>query len=143
MNRESGFTLLEILVVVLIIAVLATIVGVNVAKEPGRARVTAATAQIRVLTNALQLYRMDNGFIPSQQQGLRALCEPPSVPPLAPRYREGGYLETRNLPKDGWGNEYVYLVPGRSGEAYEILSYGADGEPDGQGEAADISSSTL
>jgi general secretion pathway protein G len=143
MSRQAGFTLLEILVVVLIITILATLVGVNVAKEPGRARVTAAKTQIGAFRTALQLYRMDNGRLPTQAQGLAALCEHPASPPAPPNYREGGYLESRNLPRDPWGNAYVYLSPGMGGDPFEIVSYGADGEPGGEGEDADISSAGL
>jgi len=141
--RERGFTLLEILVVVLIISILAAIVGINVAQEPGRARVAAAEAQIGTFRTALQLYRMDNGTLPTMRQGLQALCRKPGAPPIPGNYREGGYLDTRNLPEDPWGNAYVYLVPGPDGAPFEIVSYGADGEPGGTGEAADIRSSAM
>jgi len=140
---RSGFTLIEILVVVLIITILATIVGVSVVKEPGRARVAAARAQIKVFGTALQLYRMDNGALPTQAQGLKALVEKPALAPVPPAYRSEGYLESRNLPADPWGNPYVYLVPGAKSAPYEIITYGADGEPGGEDEAADIASSDL
>jgi len=143
MNRNAaraGFTLLEVLVVVLIITILATIVGVNVAHRPGEAKVAAAEAQIRVFKTALNLYRMDNGDYPTQRQGLEALCRPAETEPVPRRFPQGGYLETPEVPPDPWGRPYVYLVPGPPGHAYEIVSYGADGEPDGEGEAADISS---
>jgi general secretion pathway protein G len=140
---RGGFTLLEILVVVLIITILATIVGVNVAKRPGEARAVAATAQIRTFQTALQLYRMEQGGLPSQRQGLSALCEKPKAPPVPERYPDGGYLESGHVPLDPWGHDYVYLVPGPGGAAYDIISYGADGQPGGDGENADISSATL
>jgi general secretion pathway protein G len=139
-EKRSGFTLLEILVVVLIITILATIVGVNVAREPGRARRAAAAAQVKAFETALHVYRMEQGAYPTQEQGLRALVEAPRVPPLPARYPESGYLDSRILPADPWGHEYVYLVPGPDGAAYEIVSYGADGEPGGDGEAQDVSS---
>jgi len=142
-TRRGGFTLLEILVVVLIISVLAAIVGVNVAQEPGRARVAAAEAQIGTFRTALQLYRMDNGRLPTLRQGLAALCRKPRTPPVPSAYREGGYLDTRNLPRDPWGHPYVYLVPGPDGAPFDIVSYGADGEPGGEGEAADIRSAEM
>ncbi len=141
MKKKEGFTLLEILVVVLIITILATVVGVNVLNKPGEARVAVAKAQIKELQTALQLYRMDNGSLPTPQQGLAALCNKPDVPPLPAKYREEGYLEKRKLPLDPWGNAYIYLIPGRNQEAFEILSYGSDGEPGGAGEKADVSSS--
>jgi len=143
MSARSGFTLLEILVVVLIITILATIVGVNVARKPAEARVVVGTAQIKTFGTALQMYRMDQGRLPTQRQGLQALCRMPELPPVPERYPEAGYLESRNLPADPWGNAYVYLVPGPDGIPYVIFSYGADGEPGGEGEDADIASSDL
>jgi general secretion pathway protein G len=142
-RQVRGFTLLELLVVVMIIGILGTIVALNVAKEPGRARVTAARAQLGIFRQALQIYQMDQGAYPTQEQGLRALCERPVIPPLPIRYKEGGYLESRNLPKDPWNRDYIYLVPGPDGAPFEIVSYGADGEIGGEGEAADISSRDL
>jgi general secretion pathway protein G len=143
MKRKSGFTLLEILVVVLIITILATIVGVNVAKRPGEARVAAAKAQIEAFRTALDLYRMDQGHFPTQEQGLKALCEKPTLPPVPEKYPDEPYLRSAKLPRDPWGHEYVYLVPGSKGEKYEIITYGSDGEQRGQGDAADISSSDM
>lgn len=128
---------------VLIITILATVVGVNVAKRPAEARVAAVRAQLSAFKTALQLYRMDNGRYPTQRQGLESLCRRPEDPPVPPRYREEGYLDTRTLPADPWGNDYVYLVPGTTGEPYEIISYGADGEPGGEGEAADLSTAGM
>ncbi|MBL7077875.1 MAG: type II secretion system major pseudopilin GspG [Kiritimatiellae bacterium] len=139
---NAGFTLLEILVVVLIITVLATVVGVNVAQRPGQARRAAAEVQIKTFRTALQMYRMDNGRLPTQRQGLWALCVPSDTDPKPKKFPQGGYMETPALPRDPWGNDYVYLVPGPPGFAYEIVSYGGDGEPDGEGEDADISSAS-
>jgi len=142
-KNRNGFTLLEILVVVLIITILATIVGVSVAHHPGQARVTAAKAQITIFKTALATYRMEQGYLPTQEQGLKALVEKPTTPPIPERYPDEGYLESRHLPKDPWGHDYIYVVPGPKGEAFEIVSYGADGEPGGTGDAADISSSDM
>jgi len=139
--RRGGFTFLEVLVVIVIISVLATIIGVKVAHRPAEARIVAARAQIGILRTALQSYRMDHGAYPSQAQGLSALVRRPEVPPVPRNYPEGGYLEAPNLPLDPWRNEYVYLMPGRTGESVEILSYGSDAKPGGSGDAADISSS--
>jgi general secretion pathway protein G len=143
MSSAKGFTLIELLVVVLIIAILATYVGINVAKEPGKARVTTAIAQIKTFRQALEMYRMEQGRLPSQEQGIRALCEKPILPPVPQSYPADGYMESRKLPLDPWGHEYVYIVPGSKSESYEIITYGADGEPGGTGESADISSSSL
>jgi len=144
MDRErAGFTLMEILVVVLIITILAAVVGVKVAHRPAEARMVAAEAQIRNLRTALQLYRMEQGRYPTQRQGLEALCKLPDTAPIPERYPEGGYLESPVLPKDPWGHDYVYLIPGPEGFPYLIVSYGANGEPGGEGEDADVSSAQL
>ena len=143
MKTRAGFTLLEILVVVMIITILATIVGVSVSRRPGEARVMAAKVQIAAFRTALDLYRMDQGQFPSQEQGLKALCEKPTIPPIPDKYPDEPYLRSRKVPMDPWKHDYVYLVPGAQGEKYEIISYGAGGEQGGEGEAADISSSDL
>lgn len=140
---RRGFTLVELLVVVLIITILATIVGVSVLKAPGKARRAKAIANISAFKSAIQLYSMAHGSIPTQEQGLKALVEKPTAPPVPDNYPQDGYLDTRKLPKDPWGREYIYLVPGSQGESYEIICYGADGEPGGTEEKADISSSEL
>ena len=142
-NPRAGFSLLEILVVVLIITILATLVGVSVVKEPGRARVAAAKAQLVTFRTALQLYRMDNGQVPTQAQGLNSLVAQPTIAPVPKNYRPEGYLESSKLPTDPWGNPYLYLSPARDGAAYEVITYGTQGEPGGEGEAADISTSAL
>jgi len=142
-QAKRGFTLLEILVVVMIITILATIVGVSVARHPGEAKVTAAVAQMRTFQTALQLYRMEQNVLPTQQQGLDALCRKPGSSPVPERYPEEGYLQSRNLPPDPWGHQYVYLIPGPDGDPYEIICYGSDGEPGGTGEAADISTAAM
>ncbi len=142
-NHSGGFTLIEILVVVLIISILAGIVGVGVLRHPGAAKVTAAKLQIKTFKNALQLYKMEQNRFPTQVQGLEALCVKPSVAPMPESYPDDGYLDSRNLPKDPWGRPYIYIVPGRSNEPYEIISYGSDREPGGTDDAADISSSDL
>ncbi len=135
---RAGFTLLEILVVVLIITILATIVGVNVVNKPAEAKVAAARSHLGTLRAATQLYRMQHGQYPTQEQGLDALCRAPEIPPIPRDYPAGGYLGSRQVPLDPWGRPYVYLIPGPDGEPFEILSYGADGEPGGTGEAADL-----
>jgi len=140
---RSGFTLIEILVVVLIISILAGIVGLSVLRRPGEAKVTAARLQVKTFKSALQLYRMEQNRYPTQEQGLKALCAKPSVPPVPEKYPAEGYLESNKVPKDPWNHDYIYLSPGRNQEPYEIISYGSDGEPGGTGDAADISSVDL
>ncbi len=142
-RHPAGFTLIEILVVVLIISILAGIVGVSVLRRPGEARVSAARLQLKTFKSALQLYRMEQGRYPTQAQGLDALCVKPAADPVPELYPEDGYLDSRRLPNDPWSHPYLYLVPGRAGEAYEVLSYGSDGEPGGEGDAADLSTSDL
>jgi general secretion pathway protein G len=140
-SRISGFTLIEILVVIIIITILAGIVTVNIVQKPGEARIAAAHLQIKQLQTALQMYHTAQGRYPTQAQGLEALVMKPSIDPIPPAYPDQGYLESRALPKDPWKNDFIYLAPGRNGEFYEIITYGNDGEPGGDGEAADISSS--
>ncbi len=142
-TKNSGFTLLEILVAVSIIMILAAVVGINIAGRTGEGRVARASADIKNLQTAIEMYRADNGRIPTPDQGLQALVRRPQRPPLPNRYPEGGYLLSTAVPEDPWGRPYIYLVPGRQGEPYEILSYGADGEPGGSGENAELSSSQL
>lgn len=143
MNKRSGFTLIEILIAMTIIGILSGVVGLSVAGYLRKAKLEATRAQIKTFQTALQMYKAAHAQFPSTSQGLEALCVAPSIPPQPKDYPAEGYLESRNLPKDPWGNPYVYLVPGRKGEPYEILSYGADGEEGGASEAADISSAQL
>ncbi len=143
MNRNAGFTLLELLVVILIITILGMVVGVQLAGKPHEARVAAATAQLENFRMALKVYRMDNQMLPSQRQGLQALVQPSPLDPQPRKFPTEGYLERRTLPLDPWGNDYVYLIPGSNGETYEVICYGRDGEPGGEGEDADISTASL
>lgn len=143
MNKKSGFTLIEILIAMTIIGILSGVVGLSVSGYLRKAKLEASRAQIKTFQTALQMYKAAQAQFPTTSQGLEALCAAPSIPPLPKDYPAEGYLESRNLPKDPWGTPYVYLVPGRKGEPYEIVSYGADGEEGGVGEAADISSAQL
>ncbi len=142
-NGRGGFTLIELLVVVLIITILGTVVGVNLADKPHQARHAAAVAMLQNFRQALKLYQMDNGAYPTQRQGLQALVFPSPLDPQPRRFPADGYLDRRELPVDPWGNPYVYLIPGSGGETYEVMSYGADGQPGGTGKDADISTATL
>lgn len=139
-RQSSGFTLVEILVVIAIISLLAGVVLINVLPNLGMGNQAAAKSQIQTLSSALTTYRIAHGRYPTQEQGLQALVEAPTRAPVPRNYPENGYLTSRTLPLDPWGRAYIYLIPGRSGEAFEIISYGSDGESGGSGEAADISS---
>ena len=145
LNREpraarAGFTLVEILVVIAIISLLAGVVLLNIAPQIGMGSQAAAKAQIQVLSSACTTYRMAHGRYPTQQQGLEALVRKPSQEPVPENYPAGGYLSGHTVPPDPWKNPYIYLCPGRNDENFEILSYGADGEPGGSGADADVSS---
>lgn len=143
MNQKSGFTFMEILIAMLIISILSGVVGLSLYQWLRKAKVEAARSQIKTFQTALQMYRADQGKLPTQEQGLEALCVVPTSEPVPKQYPPEGYLESRAVPKDPWGNPYVYVVPGRHGEPYEVISYGSDGEEGGSGEAADITSSGL
>ena len=132
---NRGFTLIEVMVVVAILAILAAVVVPRVMDEPAKARRAKAAQDIRAIESALDLYKLDNFRYPSADQGLEALVERPSSGPEPKNYKEGGYL--RQLPRDPWGNPYQYLNPGEHGEI-DIYSFGADGSPGGQDENADI-----
>ena len=110
--RKQGFTLLEILIVVMILGILAGIVAVRVSDKPAEARITKARLDIQALENAVRLFKLDNAFYPSSEQGLAALVEKPSIGRIPSKWREGGYLEKGVLPKDPWGGDYLYLSPG-------------------------------
>jgi general secretion pathway protein G len=141
MNRiprsAAGFTLIEILIVVVILGILAGIVVVNVMDRPDQARAVAARNDIAALGNALKLYRLDNGVYPSAEQGLQALVKKPEVGEPPRNWKPGGYVE--KLPKDPWGGEYQYLNPGIHGEI-DVFSFGGDGRPGGENYNADIGS---
>lgn len=143
MRTKQGFTLVELLVVIAIITILASVVTVSLVRKPAEARVAAAKLQIKQLQTALNIYRTEQGRFPTQEQGLDALVRVPDREPIPRNYPRDGYLEGTRVPVDPWGNAFVYIIPGRAGESYEILCYGSDGEPGGEDDATDISSSTL
>jgi general secretion pathway protein G len=138
---QQGFTLIEILVVVTILAILGALVVPKIMDRPNDARVTAAKQDVAAIMSALKLYKLDNGRYPSQEQGLRALVEKPSSEPVPTNWKSGGYLE--KMPKDPWGREYMYVKPGIAGAEIDVISYGADGQSGGEGYDADILSSQL
>ena len=135
---QRGFTLIELMVVIVILGVLAGLIIPRIMGRPEEARRMKARVQIESIETALKLYKLDNGSYPSTEQGLQALVEAPTVGQLPRAWREGGYLEKGRVPKDPWENEYVYLSPGIHGD-FDISSYGADGEPGGEDENKDIS----
>lgn len=136
-NLQRGFTLIELMVVIVILGVLAGLIIPRIMGRPEEARRMKARVQIESIETALKLYKLDNGSYPTTEQGLQALVEAPSVGALAKHWRKGGYLEKGQVPKDPWGNEFVYLSPGVHGD-FDLSSYGKDGQPGGEDENADI-----
>ncbi len=137
---NRGITLIEMMVVIIILGILATIIFTRVSDRPEQARRTKAQVEIRQLGTALELFKLDNGFYPSTEQGLEALVRKPTTGRSPTNYPESGYME--KIPKDPWGNPYVYVCPGAHGE-YDIFSYGPDGQEGGEGKNADIQSWNL
>ncbi len=138
----KGFTLIELMVVIVILGILAGLIVPRIMSRPGEAKQMKARIQIESLETALKLYKLDNGFYPTTEQGLQALVEPPETGNVPKNWKTGGYLEKGRLPKDPWGNDFIYLSPGVNGE-YDITSYGADGVPDGEDENQDINNWTI
>ncbi|UXD87511.1 type II secretion system major pseudopilin GspG [Thalassolituus hydrocarboniclasticus] len=136
-NRQQGFTLLEVMVVLAIIGGIMALVATNIIGSAGDARVKTTKSQIKLIENALDLYKLDNFTYPTTEQGLEALVKKPSSSPEPKNYKSGGYLKGNNIPTDSWGNEFLYFLD--KGQ-YEIVSLGADGQEGGEGEGADISS---
>ncbi len=134
-HGARGFTLIEVMVVVVILGILAAVVVPRIMDRPDTARITKARQDIRVLEGALNLYKLDNHFYPSTEQGLEALVQQPSGDPQPRNWKQGGYID--RLPVDPWGNPYQYLNPGAHG-TIDIYSLGADGQLGGSDLAADI-----
>lgn len=133
---RAGFSLIELMVVVVIIGLLATVVVINVLPSRDQAMVEKARADVSVLETALETYRLDNLAYPTAAQGLQALTSAPADLARPERYRQGGYV--RRLPTDPWGAAYQYRRPGRDGRAFDIYSLGADGREGGEGYDADV-----
>jgi general secretion pathway protein G len=135
--RSQGFTLIELMVVLVILGVLAAMIAPKIMDRPDEARIMAAKQDIASVVQALKLYRLDNMRYPSTEQGLQALVSKPTIEPIPGNWKAGGYLE--KLPRDPWGNPFLYLSPGRNGEI-DVISTGGDGQIGGEGKDADIGS---
>ncbi|WP_371229655.1 type II secretion system major pseudopilin GspG [Roseovarius sp. 2305UL8-3] len=136
-QRDAGFSLLELMVVVVILSILALVIVPRVIDRPDQARVARAQSDIAAIASAINLYRLDNLRYPTTEQGLSALVSPPTTEPAAPNWATNGYID--RLPVDPWGQPYQYLSPGVHGD-FDIFSYGADAAPGGTGADADIGS---
>lgn len=135
-TNQKGFTLIELMVVIVILSVLAVYMAPRLIGRDDQARQQRARIDIEALETALKLYRLDTGTYPTTEQGLEALVEQPEG---VRNWREGGYVERGRILKDPWGNDYVYISPGNHGD-FDILSYGANGQPGGEGVNAEIRS---
>ncbi len=140
MKEQKGFTLIELMVVIIILGLLAGLVLPRILGREEEAKVSATKVQIKAFESALDAFKLDNGFYPDTDQGLQALIKKPESGRIPDKWREGGYLKPARIPKDPWGKDYLYFSPGNEGREYEIISYGADGEPGGEGKSADIES---
>jgi general secretion pathway protein G len=136
-HKNQGFTLIELMVVIIILGILAMWVAPKIMDRPGEARQMKARLDIQNLETALKLYKLDNGPYPSTEQGLLALVEMPETGIVPKKWKKGGYLEKGRVPKDPWRNDFIYLSPGLKGD-FDIISYGADGVPGGEDENKDI-----
>jgi general secretion pathway protein G len=136
-RNQKGFTLIEIMVVVVILGILATFIVPRLLDRPDEARRTKAILDIRALEESLGLFKLDNGYFPATEQGLQALVVKPSTGRIPSKYPEGGYL--KKIPLDPWDGAYIYLSPGVH-DSFDIISLGADGEAGGEGKDADINS---
>jgi len=136
-SNNRGFTLIELMVVIIILGILAMWVAPKIMSRPGEARQVKALLDIQNLENALKLYKLDNGIYPTTEQGLQALVEKPETGTIPKKWKAGGYLEKGKVPKDPWGNDFIYLSPGLKGDL-DIISYGLDGVPGGEEENKDV-----
>jgi len=132
-GNHRGFTLIELMVVVIILGILALYIGPKIMGEPEKAKRVKAKMDIATLETALKMYKLDNGVYPSTEQGLLSLVEMPETGVVPKNWRKGGYIEKNRVPKDPWGNEFVYISPGVHGD-FDLISYGLDGVPGGEDE---------
>jgi general secretion pathway protein G len=137
-RRESGFTLLEIMVVLVIIAILGALIGPQLLGQVGEARIKATRLDLRNLATALDMYQMDNFRYPTTDQGLQALVQKPGLDPVPRNWRPQGYIRGGALPDDQWDNPYRYRQPGEDGRPYDLYTLGADNQEGGEGEDADF-----
>lgn len=135
LKRNRGFTLIEVMVVVVILGILAAFIVPKIIGRPDEAKVAKVKSDVQALQTAMDLYRLDNGRYPTTEQGLRALVEKPNSDPIPTGWRTGGYIQKLN--DDPWGRPYLYANPGEHGEI-DIFSYGAEGKPGGEGISATI-----
>ncbi|MBN1365089.1 MAG: type II secretion system major pseudopilin GspG [Syntrophaceae bacterium] len=136
-NSQAGFTLIELMVVIVILGVLAGLIIPRIMGRPDEARQAKAKIQMEALESALKLYKLDNGGYPTTDQGLKALIEPPSIGNIPKNWRQDGYLEKAKVPKDPWGNDFIYISPGSHGD-FDLTCLGKDGEAGGEGVNKDI-----
>jgi general secretion pathway protein G len=134
-TKKSGFTLVEIMAVIIIIGLLAAIGAMNFLGQTDKARVTTTRANLKMLHNSVAQFKMDTGRYPTEEEGLSILIEPPSD---VTGYQPGGYIDSTEIPLDAWGNEFVYIAYPESGKPYVVVSYGADGEEGGEEYDADL-----
>jgi general secretion pathway protein G len=140
---SAGFTLIEVMVVIIILGLLAAIVMPRLVGQTDKARYEQAKIQMRILEDALKRYKLENGHFPTTSQGLQALVQKPSSPPVPRDWPEGGYLDKPEVPADPWGNEFIYVSPGQHGPDYDLMSLGADGIEGGEGYDKDVQSWSL
>jgi len=137
-ENRNGFTLIELLVVMVILGILAGLIVPRIVESPEEARKVKARLQIENLESALKIFKIDNGFYPSTEQGLVALVQKPETGRIPKNWREGGYLEKGAIPKDPWGNDFKYMSPGVQNRDFDLWSMGSDGEDGGEDKDADI-----
>ena len=139
-TREAGFTLIELMIVIVILGLLAAIVMPRIVGETDKARYGTARAQMRVLEDALKRYKLDHGVFPTTEQGLEALVMAPTAGEIPEQWPLGGYLDRQEIPLDPWGQRYIYISPGANSPDFDLVSLAADGLEGGEGFDADIES---
>ncbi|MEA1969665.1 MAG: type II secretion system major pseudopilin GspG [Thermodesulfobacteriota bacterium] len=139
LKNKKGFTLIELMVVVVILGILASLIVPKLMGRTDDAKLVKAKVDIAAVETGLKLYKLDNGFYPTTGQGLAALIEEPDTEPVPEKWHRGGYLDKAKTPRDPWKREYLYLCPGVHND-FDIISYGADGSPGGEGKDQDIKS---